>query len=330
MNELVKNILSEEILNEVVKFEAGCLMIDLSNKIKNWNEIIKFIDPIDIYDNKDKEYGITSPDDIHCTILFGFNKIVSHKDVQNLLENVNQNVRLKIIGISIFESDSDPYDVVKFDVESEDLNRLHELSKELPHKLTFLEYHPHITISYVKKGEGKKYIKNLSKPIELEANKFLFSSTDKKVHDWKIKKQYKHSIPLNESHQLVDDLVFYHGTKNNFDKFNLSQFGLSDGGWLGRGIYLTNDINYAESYGNVLKCKIDIKYPYILTDYTYSRSPNKLMNNLGVPNSTGVTKKLIEMGYDSVLLIYDNSEFGGLDDFMEICVFDPSKIQIIK
>lgn len=50
------------------------------------------------------------------------------------------------------------YDVVKVDVEGEDLRRLNSLLAQLPHKDTFPVYSPHVTLAYVVPGEGEKYI----------------------------------------------------------------------------------------------------------------------------------------------------------------------------
>lgn len=79
---------------------------------------------------------------------------------------------------------------------------------------------------------------------------------------------------LNENIN-TNDLILYHGTKKDFNEFDLRFFnsGSSDGGWLGYGIYLTNDYEYAESYGDVLECKVNITNPYILEDYLYSIRP---------------------------------------------------------
>ena len=126
----------------------------------------------------------------------------------------------------------------------------------------------------------------------------------------------------------------YHGTKYNFEKFDLKFFnsGSGDGGWLGRGIYLTNDYEYAESYGNVLECTVNIKNPYIITDYVYSRSPEKLANDLGVTNSREITSKLIKEGYDSVILTYPDKGYSKDDEydkFIEICVFNPNDVEIV-
>ena len=127
----------------------------------------------------------------------------------------------------------------------------------------------------------------------------------------------------------------YHGTKYNFGDFDLKFFnqGSGDGGWLGYGIYLTNDYEYAESYGNVLTCKVNIKNPYIISEFSYSRSPEKLANELGVKNAREITYKLSKEGYDSVILKYPDEGYTKDDkynEFIEICVFNPKDIEIIN
>ena len=120
----------------------------------------------------------------------------------------------------------------------------------------------------------------------------------------------------------------YHGTEKEFDSFDLKFFnqGSGDGGWLGYGIYLTNDIEYAETYGDVLVCEVTVENPLVLKDELYSRRPEKLAQDLDVSNSRGVTKKLKEKGYDSVMLTYDEN----WGKFIEICVFDPSNIKVLR
>lgn len=134
---------------------------------------------------------------------------------------------------------------------------------------------------------------------------------------------------LKESYSLP---LLYHGTKNSFHSFDLKFFnqGSGDGGWLGYGVYLTNEFEYAESYGEVLECEVFVKNPYILTDHMYSRRPERLNQELQTRSSRETTKKLSDMGYDSVILTYDNSEFGGDEMFIEICVFNPSDIKIVN
>ena len=96
--------------------------------------------------------------------------------------------------------------------------------------------------------------------------------------------------------------ILYHGTTNNFTDFHLHSFGLNDSGWLGYGIYLTNDYEYAKSYsepnGYVLKCEVILNNPFVLTDFKYSTTPDKLNNEMGSIKSFETTKKLQKMGYD--------------------------------
>lgn len=126
--------------------------------------------------------------------------------------------------------------------------------------------------------------------------------------------------------KLKSSLILYHGTENNFTEFNLSRFGESDDGWLGYGIYLTNNYEYAESYGKVLTCKINITNPYILTEYSYSIRPEKLCSDLDVSDSYQITKKLKSLGHDCVVLNYTEDDG---EDFLEVCWFDPKNIEIL-
>lgn len=125
--------------------------------------------------------------------------------------------------------------------------------------------------------------------------------------------------------------TLYHGTKNKFNNFDLKFFnsGAGDNGWLGYGIYLTNDYEYAESYGDVLECKVNINKPYILTNFLYSIKPEKLRNELKVNSSREITNKLKNTGYNSVLLEYFDDTRSRLDKFIEINVFNPNDITII-
>ena len=86
---------------------------------------------------------------------------------QNLLEKL-----LKVIDLfsNVKKSDFDitvngidcffnkDYDVLKMDVRSNKLNELNELCKTLPHTSTYPDYKPHITIAYLLKGNGSKYM----------------------------------------------------------------------------------------------------------------------------------------------------------------------------
>ena len=137
-------------------------------------------------------------------------------------------------------------------------------------------------------------------------------------------------ILISEYSVMAQEFLLYHGTKKNFKNFDLRFFnsGSGDGGWLGYGIYLTNDYEYAESYGDILECSVFLKNPYILKDYSYSTSPNKLAEELNVNSAKGISATLMKAGYDSVLLTY--SDDFKEEKFIELCVFNPSDVKILK
>lgn len=58
---------------------------------------------------------------------------------------------------SLFKNDD--FDVVKIDVDSPDLHALNEkIADAMPHTDTFPDYHPHVTLAYVKHGEGQRFV----------------------------------------------------------------------------------------------------------------------------------------------------------------------------
>jgi hypothetical protein len=206
----ILQILKEEL--EKAKSEkegVGCLMLDMSKKIGNWKDVIKIIDPQDLYEDSTDDYGIEY--EPHITVLYGFMPSIMASDIKNYLEDIEQNIKFKLIGIDIFPGgDKKPFDVVKFNIESEDLHTLHEECKKIPNKETFPDYKPHMTIAYVKKGKGEKYVKQFPKPMEMDGNAFMYSVGGKgsPKTKWKIAKKYKYSIELNEPKKLNERRLF--------------------------------------------------------------------------------------------------------------------------
>ena len=125
------------------------------------------------------DYGKTIPDDIlagdgretepHITVRYGSDE-ADHQRIAAALAGKGP-IKAKVKGISIFpnvDTDGGKADVVKLDIDSPDLRKLNALvGKSVPHPgETHPEYKPHITLAYVRAGEGKKYagraIKGLS------------------------------------------------------------------------------------------------------------------------------------------------------------------------
>ena len=134
-------------------YKYGCVMLELN--ISNWDELTGSIDPDDIYEPKDPSKGIEEIP--HITIFFGLHKEVTTEQIRKVFEDNDDHVHVEIDGIDIFERPE--YDVVKLNIKHDKtLQYLHDELKKLPNSDEFTDYKPHITISYVKKGTGKKYI----------------------------------------------------------------------------------------------------------------------------------------------------------------------------
>jgi len=139
----------------------------------------KEIDPDDLY-KKEADDGIeTEP---HITVKYAL-LTNEFKDVKDLLKG-EKGGKFYLGKSSIFENDK--YDVVKIDVESEDLLRLHEKLNYLPHEDKHPEYHAHATIAYLKPGKGKKYVGKFKIDKSFSFDELFFGDQDKKDHKVKL------------------------------------------------------------------------------------------------------------------------------------------------
>lgn len=154
------------------KYEYGCLMVNFD--MPTWeSKILSKIDEDDLY-TEGEDYGLE--DEPHVTILFGFHD--SEVDIEDIKKEVDENldgpIKARIKGVSIFENPK--YDVLKMDVEGEDLTRLNGIMRDkFPYTNNFPDYHAHMTIAYLKPGTGKKYVTEFSKPIEIESEEMFYS-----------------------------------------------------------------------------------------------------------------------------------------------------------
>ena len=152
------------------KYEYGCVMMYFD--VPNWKDIHKLIDKEDVYD----EDGYGYEDESHITILWGLLDGVLDKDVKDILSGIPKPY-IELSDIDIFQGKE--YDVVKFNVTNQLLTDLNSNLATLPNEQTFPDYHPHMTICYVKPGKGVKYIQKLDKPIIIKPTKILYSKPSK-------------------------------------------------------------------------------------------------------------------------------------------------------
>ncbi len=145
---------------------------DLTDSIISWgfdhvpNEHL-FLDP------KDPTFG--REDDVHITLIYGIHT-ENPKEIADVFSNESQ-IECKLGKIDVFTK-SDKFDVLIVNVDSEDLHKLNRKArKELEATESYPVYVPHVTICYLKKGQGKQYIGNdIFANEAFKINEIVFSS----------------------------------------------------------------------------------------------------------------------------------------------------------
>lgn len=176
-----------DFLNESKKEEQhfGCIML-YSNDFKDYKKLGEtFIEPEDIYDDENNEYGIEKK--CHVTILYGIhNDMINKKTLYDDMQKMKP-ISCLITEIDFFECDD--YDVIKMNipVSKQLLNYRKLFEDNYENTQTFKSYRPHATICYVKKGTGKKYKMKLEQPIELIFNEAVYSDHTYKKKYFKLK-----------------------------------------------------------------------------------------------------------------------------------------------
>lgn len=175
----LKQKLREELFKKSKrKYDYGCVMVYLNLDGDKWTDIQKMIEDKDIYNGEGDTEGTFGRElDPHITILFGIHADVPDEDVEKYIEKI-KTPEIELNKISIFENEL--FDVLKFDVKSDDLHELNKDFKKLPHTSDYPNYHPHTTICYLKKGLGKEYMKKMKdvEPIQIDVDKIVYSKSD--------------------------------------------------------------------------------------------------------------------------------------------------------
>lgn len=169
----MNNLKLMKILNENHKHEYGCVMLYFDfPEIKTLQEKI---DKNDIYyDPEDASFGLENKP--HTTLLFGLHPEVTNQNIQDVISKYRFST-CQISNPSLFENEE--YDVLKFDVSGESLHECNLDLRKYPHTNRFPDYHPHLTIGYLKRETGKKYVKLIGNVEHNLTPKFvIYSKTD--------------------------------------------------------------------------------------------------------------------------------------------------------
>ena len=163
-----------EFIKESAKYEYGCVMVDYN--FENWSDLLESISQEDIYKVEGKNYGLQPRP--HLTLLYGLHKEVTDEQIQKCFDGMTEDdFKVQIDGVSLFENPE--FDVVKLGViKTSKLEEVNKRLSELPNSNQFPEYKPHITLAYIKKGSGQKYIDSSYKYQIKNISKIVYSRPD--------------------------------------------------------------------------------------------------------------------------------------------------------
>lgn len=163
---------------KVKQGEYGAVMAliphNVAQEIVEWG--VRNIPDKDVYDNPDKP-RLGRELESHITIKYG----LLTEDAKTVRRFFNESKPFKAtLGkVRHFEPPEMDFDVVTVEIISEDLDRMNaEVTKEFEcaEGLPSDEYHPHITVSYVKRGTGKDYVGSTEfEGNEVELDTIIFS-----------------------------------------------------------------------------------------------------------------------------------------------------------
>lgn len=198
----------------MAKYKFGCLMLKANKEAMHMTVLHLIVEKEDLYESDDKsEYGFEN--DPHVTILFGFHDDGSKEYPIRVFgeECLNKaSIDIKIKKASVFTNDE--FDVLKLDVESSQLEKINKhYATNYAHTNTF-DYHPHMTLAYLKSGTGAKYAKLVN--VKLKELKLIGKelSCDELIYSRPNHKKTKKKMQLKETIQILKFTDF----KNTLDR----------------------------------------------------------------------------------------------------------------
>ena len=133
-------------------YEYGCVMLYFDFDESYFSE---GINNSDLYDDGSGKYGLeTEP---HVTLLYGLHSNVTPQIIQQILDRIHFG-DIQLSNVSLFQNTD--YDVLKMDAMGDGLEKANSILKQLPNSNEYDNYHPHMTIAYINKGQGMKYVQN--------------------------------------------------------------------------------------------------------------------------------------------------------------------------
>lgn len=132
-------------------YSKSCTLIDLppeqADFLVSWG---KEHVPDDVLHQPPDDDTLGRETEMHVTVLYGIDSPTVPDRLREIAASTKP-FKVMLGKVSLFRNDD--YDVVKVEVESEELRTLRaRIEADIPNKQTFPDYNPHATVAYVKKG----------------------------------------------------------------------------------------------------------------------------------------------------------------------------------
>lgn len=155
--------------------DYGCVM--LYADVPNWEKKhLSMIDPEDIYDVPDKGMNRGLEHTPHVTIIYGLHlDKIKPEEIKKIMKTFFP-LKVSIKKLTVFNTPD--CDVVKYDIpKTKELMKWRDDLLKFPNTQTFPDYHPHMTLAYVNRNTGIKYIKEFDESFKVIFNKAAYSYT---------------------------------------------------------------------------------------------------------------------------------------------------------
>ena len=137
-------------------YDYGCVMLHFT--FWELSTLQSHITPQHIYTmSGNNRFGLERKP--HITLLYGLHGNVTENDVSEKLDKFNYSA-CKLNNVSLFRK---KYDVLKFDVSGSGIVDGNAALTTLPHITEHDVFNPHLTVAYLAKGEGDRYVNKLKK-----------------------------------------------------------------------------------------------------------------------------------------------------------------------
>lgn len=193
--------------------EGHCIMADVPQK-ESMLEFIKKIPNECVYEEVGENYGKEA--NPHVTVMYGLSPIEENR-VKELLNKVPKKIVAELGKISKFSNADTPYDVLKIEVKSPHLSKIHEMiRKNFENNYKWPQYNPHVTLAYVKKGTCNEYVGNKTfEGVKVMFETFMYSNGIRELN---------HAVPMKE---------YNVGTSGGYGGGAMAGGGVSPMNWAG-------------------------------------------------------------------------------------------------